>query len=198
MEDEREQEAKPAAGETAGIVTGAETVGEVAPAQEVAAAITAPEKRSLAEKAARYRKHLKLGRARQEILAIEGWTNYEYRYVRKWLGSSFRYANAEAFADYLAGEQSRLEEIDAQIDEARKEAGLEPAERHRIVKDLHRLSFDIRQGVYEMAMKLGVLRKAAERVEIKEVVVGFGDENGNFVQQRWPDAEPEPETETVQ
>lgn len=196
MEDEREQEAKPATGEAGGIVPGAETVGEVAPAQEVARAIAAPEKRSLAEKAARYRKHLKLGRARREILAIEGWTNNEYRYVRHWLGGSFRYENADAFSDYLAGEQSRLEEIDAQIAEARVEAGLEPGERHRIVKDLHRLSFEVRQGIYEMAMKLGVLRKSAERVEVQEVVVGFGDEDGKLIQPHWPGADAE--TETVQ
>lgn len=123
----------------------------------------------LADRAARIRGHLKNGFGRREICLRENLTLAEYRSAMRWLGK-IGSDNWESFASFMVGEQSRLEEIETDIESARTKGDM------RAVAALHRVAADIHRGIYDMALKLGVLQREAIRIEARRVEVSFGDE----------------------
>ncbi len=134
----------------------------------------------MSERAARVRKLLMLGISRGEIMVRENLTAPEYRCAMEFM-ARFPDKNVQAFAQYWAGEQSRLGEIENDVIAARA------AGEFRSVAVLQRLAKDVRKDVYEMAMKLGILKRAAEEIVLTErrFEVGFGDEV-RLLKPSWP------------
>lgn len=124
------------------------------------------------------RRHAKLGKARKEICALEGCTDRQFRYAVQLLGQAPE-KNEEAYGLYKMAMQARLEDIEGDIITARTNGDL------RALAGLQRTAVMISDAIMEMGMKLGILVKAAEKVEISEqrYQVGFGDE---FTKANWP------------
>jgi hypothetical protein len=136
-------------------------------------------KRSVADRAVAVRRLLKSGKSRAEILAEENLTLKEYRTAIKRLGE-FPKKNADAFASYVLDCQLALERI-AEDAELARAAG-----DYRALPSFHRIALDIRMSANALAMKLGLLERAAEQVDLnvtRSYEVSFGDEN---VKPVWP------------
>lgn len=124
---------------------------------------------AIADRAMRIRRHLKNGLCRREICLAEHITLGEFRSAMRQLGK-IGGDNREIFADFMLGEQSRLDEIEKDIEAARTRQDM------RAVAALHRISAEIRRGIYDMALKLGILQREAIKIESRSVEVRFGDE----------------------
>jgi hypothetical protein len=135
-------------------------------------------KRTVMEKGRAIRTHLKAGRSRSEILAIEGFTVKEYRYAIKKL-SDFPSKNIEAFSSFLLDSQIAIEQLAEDSERVRKSGD------YRALVAFARLAHDIRVSTMDLATKLGFLQKAAEQIEVKmdSFEVSFGDED---VKPIWP------------
>jgi hypothetical protein len=137
-----------------------------------------------AEIARAIRTHLKAGKTRSEIIEAENLTPKQYRWGLMVLGK-FPKQNIEAFSTFLADEIVRIEQILDDMKLARHAGDF------RALAAFHKLLSEIRVGSMELAMKLGLLQKAAEKLKVETVQeyrVGFGDE-GNLVTPRWPEQE---------
>lgn len=135
-------------------------------------------RRSSAEIARVIRGHLKAGKSRAEILEAESLTPKQYRWGLMTLGK-FPKKNAEAFATFLADELIRIERISEDMELARHAGDF------RAVAAFHKLVNDIKSNTMELALKLGLLQRAAEKLEVSEVsyTVSFGDEASPT---KWP------------
>lgn len=127
--------------------------------------------KDIMDRAARIRKHLRNGLHRREICARENLTLAEFRSGMNWLGR-FGSDNTEAFAGFLAAQQSNLEEINKLIDDQLASGAPDV---HAYVK-LKRLAVEVYAGIYDMALKLGVLQRETIKIEARSVEVSFGDE----------------------
>jgi hypothetical protein len=130
------------------------------------------EKKTPQQLAIAIRKHLKGNKNVVEIMAIENCTRMQYRYALRLLGK-FPGGNEEAFARFNFAMQARLDNVDRAIDAATR-----MGEFHSI-SSLTRTAAYIQLEIMNMAMKLGVLYKAPEKLEVtdrKRFDVGFGDE----------------------
>lgn len=133
-------------------------------------------KEGMALRIRQIRHWLKVGLGRKEICARLEITPRQYQCAMANLGK-FGTNNAEAFGDFLMGEQNRLEEIEEKIKELFcGNHVMEFGDKLNAYVKLQRLAFDIKNGVYEMGMKLGVLDREAIKIENRSVEVGFGDE----------------------
>ncbi|HEY2461404.1 MAG TPA: hypothetical protein VGI16_11375 [Candidatus Acidoferrum sp.] len=137
-----------------------------------------PPLRTVMALAVAIRSHLRNGKNRGEILEIEQVTKAQYRYAIRVLGK-FPERNEDAFANFFVGVQGRLEDVEKDIAAARTVADF------RALGNLHRTAHLLHLSIFEMAMKLGILRKAADDVNVNvcEFKVGFGDEN---LSPKWP------------
>jgi hypothetical protein len=136
-------------------------------------------KRTSAEIARAIRQHLKAGKTRSDIVEEEHLTAAQYRRGLLILGR-FPKRNVEAFATFLADETVRLEQIAEDMQLARNIGDL------RALAVFHKIVSEIKLGTMELAMQLGLLQKAADRIEIEEVPtfnVCFGDEE---FKPKWP------------
>ena len=64
---------------------------------------------------------------------------------------------------------------------------------HKSLASFHRVRNEIVISISDLAMKLGLLQKAAEKLEVdvvREFTVGFGDEN---IRPKWPTMDVLPE-----
>jgi hypothetical protein len=141
--------------------------------------VPAISKRPIPELARAIRVHLKAGKSRRDILEAEGITEKQYRHAMKQLGK-FPTRNIEAFAHFLVGAELRLEELAEDMSLVRQ------AGDHKSLAAFHRVRNEIVMSISDLAIKLGLLQKAAEKLEVatvREFTVGFGDE---IVRPKWP------------
>lgn len=128
------------------------------------------EDKTMLQRAVTMRHYLRRGYHRKEICIRMGITPKQFAYTKRWMGNGFKDSNSEAFADFMMGEQSRLDEIEKDILTARAKEDV------RGVAALHKVAADVRRGIYDMALKLGVLQRESLRIETNEKVrVCFGD-----------------------
>lgn len=125
---------------------------------------------NLLQRAVTMRHYLKRGYHCKEICARMQISNGQYRYALKWMAREFKTNNSEAFAAFQLGEQARLDEIEMDIQTARTKEDL------RAVATLHKVAAEVRRGIMDMALKLGVLQRETIRIEARRVDVCFGDE----------------------
>jgi len=142
--------------------------------QEEATDTSVPDKgkeRTAMEKAIAIRKHLKAGKQRKEIIAVEGFTEKEYRYAFTLFGKHPE-KNVEAFTQFLFGQQDQMDDVLADMETARRVGTL------NVLPSLHRVLKDLRESIYEMAMKMGINKKAVEEIALTQRYfdVAFGDE----------------------
>ena len=134
------------------------------------------------------RRHAKLGRARKEICHLENCTEKQFRYATSLLGK-FPEKNAEAFGYYVMSVQAQIEEVEEAIQMALGKSvdknGIQIPGDWKLLPPLHRVQKDLRDGIFDMAMKLGIVKKAAEAIDLnlRDFTVGFGDED---VKPVWP------------
>jgi hypothetical protein len=136
-------------------------------------------KRPITELARAIRMHLKAGKSRRDILEAESITEKQFRYAMKQLGR-FPMKNIEAFSHFLVGAELRLEELGEDMSLVRQ------AGDHKSLAAFHRVRNEIVLSISDLAMKLGLLQKAAEKLEVaavREFTVGFGDES---IRPNWP------------
>jgi hypothetical protein len=139
-------------------------------------------KRPSAEIARVIRQHLKAGKTRSDIMEEENLTPAQYRWGLLVLGR-FPKRNVEAFATFLADETVRLEQIADDMQLARSVGDL------RALAAFHKIISEIKVGSMELAMKLGLLQRAADRIQLDQTPVyevSFGDEDGNRVKPVFP------------
>src|SRR5579885_1761045 len=79
------------------------------------AAEPARAKRTAMENAIAIRRHLKNGKQRKEIMALERLTPKAYRYALSLLGQ-YPTGNQEAFAQFYFGVQAHIEDVEADIE----------------------------------------------------------------------------------
>lgn len=126
--------------------------------------------KTMLQRAVTLRHYLRRGYHRKEICIRMQLTFKQYSYTKKWMGDGFKNSNSEAFADFMMGEQSRLDEIEKDLLTARAKEDI------RGVAALHKVAAEVRRGIYEMALKLGVLQRELLRIETNQRVrVCFGD-----------------------
>lgn len=128
------------------------------------------EDEKIGQRAVTVRHYLKRGYQRSEICARMQITQGQYAYTLKWMTRGFKTNNSEAFAAYMLGEQARLDEIELDMKAARDRTDL------RAVASLHKVAAEVRRGIMDMALKLGVLQRETIRIEARRVDVCFGDE----------------------
>lgn len=129
----------------------------------------------MAKRARLVRFELMLGRGIREICALNGLTISECRSAIRWLGKWKD--NSEAFGEFRAGEQNRLEAIQKRIDAVNADSASSETEKAHAIVRLHKLAHDIRFNIMEIGLPLGLLDR--EEPEVKEnysVSVYFGDE----------------------
>jgi hypothetical protein len=138
-------------------------------------------KRSSTEIARSIRSHLKAGMTRADIMEAESLTPKQYRWGLLTLGK-FPKKNIEAFATFLADETVRLDQIAEDMQLARAAGDF------RALAAFHRIVSEIKTGSMELALKLGLLKKAAEGIDLepRTYEVCFGDEN---LKPNWPTIE---------
>ena len=144
--------------------------------------LTGKTKRTVVEKGRAIRTHLKAGKTRAEIMEAEGFTEKEFRYALLRLGR-FPKSNMEAFASFLVDSHIALQQLAEDAERVRA------AGDHKSLSAFYRVAHDIRTGTMDLAMKLGLLQRAAEKMELgvtQGFVVSFGDEGTIPV---WPDVE---------
>lgn len=135
--------------------------------------------------------HAKMCRSRSEILHLEGCTIKAYRHAVSLLGR-FPEKNAEAFGYYVMSVQAQIDSVEEAIDMALGRSldknGIQIPGDWKLLPALYRVHKDLRNDIFEMAMKLGIIQKAAEAVNLnlRDFTVGFGDE-GSAVKPQWPE-----------
>lgn len=130
----------------------------------------------IAERAKKVRSGLMLGKGRSQICAEEGLTIPQYNTAMRWVSRRWD-NNATAFAEFLAGEQNRLEALQERLNAVLADPALFEAQKAVIALKIHRLCHDIQFNVREMGLRLGILDREAIKIqELPKVTVGFGDE----------------------
>jgi hypothetical protein len=127
------------------------------------------------------RRHFKTGKSRAEIMLIEGCTPKQYRYAVRLMGK-FPHGNEEAFGKYNLAMQGHLEDVANALFYAVRQNDLVA------IAALTKTAASIHDSILDMAMKLGVLFKAPNKVEVterKRFDIGFGDES-EVKKPMWP------------
>lgn len=129
----------------------------------------------MARRARAISKHLRLGRKRKEICAIESLTVAEFQSAKRWVTRGWT-DNFECFGDLVLSEQERLEEIKELIEAVKLEDG-SAIEKSAAIGKLQRLAHDILFDLTEMGLKLGTLDRDRLKVDERQTIrVSFGDE----------------------
>lgn len=127
-------------------------------------------------RARRVRSALARGKSRLEICQEQNLTLTQYQTAIKWISRRWK-TNDQAFAELQIGEDERLNVIQDELEALLTNDAVEAADKFRALLAAQIAMNKIRFNVYEMGLRLGILKREASKIEeTRNVNVRFGDE----------------------